>query len=143
VRIHYSGRDVVVTSELFVRCEPWETFAIRDLRNVYVTREEADGSNAAALFAGAGAVLASATLIYSVAGPWVAIALLALAAVGVACFVVWWQHRPHRQVLRAEYQGVLVVLYASADMRVFNQVKRALQRAMENRPPMSWLGVAA
>ena len=46
-------------------------------------------------------------------------------------------------MLRAEYQGTSVVLYASADVRVFNQVKRALQRAMENRPPMPWLGAAA
>jgi hypothetical protein len=35
------------------------------------------------------------------------------------------------------------VLYASADGRVFNQVKRALQRAIENGPALPWLGAAA
>jgi hypothetical protein len=142
VRIHYGGPDVVVTSELFVRCEPWKTFAISDLRNVGVTREEADRSNAAT-FAGAGAVVAAGALIYSVAGLWLTLALVGLAALPAAFVAVRSTHRPQRLVLRAEYQGVVVELFSSTDARVFNQVKRALLRAMENRPPASWMGAAA
>jgi Family of unknown function (DUF6232) len=143
VRIHYRGPDVVVTSELFIRCGvPPERFAIRDLHNVCVTREEADSRSAANLVA-AVAVLAAAGLIYRFAGPWLALALLLLAALSAACFAVRWHHRPRRRILRAEYRGTVVVLYASADGRVFNQVKRALQRAIENGPAMPWLGAAA
>ena len=142
MRIHYSGPDIVVTSELFVRCEPWETFSIRDLRNVGVTRDESDRSNAAT-FAGAGAVVAAGALMYSVAGPWLALALLGLVALTGVCLVVQRQHRPQHMVLRAEYRGSIVVLFESADGRVFNQVKRALLRAMEYRAPMPWSGTEA
>ncbi|NMO57164.1 hypothetical protein HH310_39075 [Actinoplanes sp. TBRC 11911] len=136
MRIHYSGPDVVVTSELFVRCVPWETFTIRDLRNVGVTRDDADRSNAAT-FAGAGAVLAAGALIYSVAGLWLTLAMVGLAALPVALFGVL-RRRPQRLVLRAEYRGVAVELFSSADAQVFNQVKRALLRAMENGLPAPW-----
>jgi NADH:ubiquinone oxidoreductase subunit 6 (subunit J) len=95
------------------------------------------------MLAYAGGVLASGAIIYRFADPWLALALLMLGALSAACFVVRSQHRPRRLVLRAEYQGAFVVLYASADMRVFNQVKRALQRAIENRPQAPWLGARA
>jgi len=143
VRIHYRGPDVVVTSELFIRCGvPPERFAIRDLHNVCVTREEADSRSAANLVA-AVAVLAAAGLIYRFAGPWLALALLLLTALSAVCFAARWHHRPRRRILRAEYRGAVVILYASADGRVFNQVKRALQRAIENGPALPWLGAAA
>jgi hypothetical protein len=47
--------------------------------------------------------------------------------------------------LQARYLGAEVVLYASTDARVFNQVARALRRAMEDRDPdhTGWDGEAA
>jgi hypothetical protein len=42
--------------------------------------------------------------------------------------------RPRRHELRADYRGISVTLFASADPRVFNQVRRALLRAVENLP---------
>ncbi len=46
------------------------------------------------------------------------------------------RHRPaYLRQLRATYRGVEVVVYESGDERVFNQVKRALCRALEDSPP--------
>ena len=45
--------------------------------------------------------------------------------------------RPQRWELRATYGGARVLLYASSDVRVFNQVARALRRTVEDaRPPV-------
>jgi len=45
--------------------------------------------------------------------------------------------RSRRWELRATYRGHDVVLYSTSDTRVFNQVARALRRAVEDaRPPI-------
>jgi dienelactone hydrolase len=138
MRIYYRGRDVVVTSELFIRCgSPSGAFAIRDLRNVGVAPDETVGPRAVHLLAAA-AVLVAAVVSYGVAGLGVALGVVALGAFAAACAYVGHQHRPRRQELQASCRGTAVVLYASADERVFNQVRRALQRAIEDRPPSSW-----
>jgi hypothetical protein len=57
---------------------------------------------------------------------------------------VFWRRRPQRWELRATYQGQDVELYSSLDERVFNQIARALRRAIEDaRPPSEWDDLAA
>lgn len=52
--------------------------------------------------------------------------------------------RPRTFLLQATYRGTTVTLYASADQRVFNQVARALRRALEDaEPPATWDDTAA
>jgi hypothetical protein len=72
----------------------------------------------------------------------------ALGAVAVAVPTVWaaarTRTRPRRSELQATYRGSRVVLYASSDVRVFNQVTRALRRAVEDaRPPSDDYDLAA
>lgn len=65
--------------------------------------------------------------------------------VGLALFATaFWRMRPRRWELRATYQGHEVILYASCDTRVFNQVARALRRAVEDtRRPAAGYGLAS
>ncbi len=51
----------------------------------------------------------------------------------------WWRaRRPRGYRLRAWHRGVLVVIYEHPDHRVFNMVCRALVRALENHPEISF-----
>ncbi len=136
MRIYYQGPEAVVTSDFFIRrgSAP-STYAIRDLRAVCIAPDEASGLGAIGY--SAAAALLAAFVIFEASSPWYALAFLGAAAVGVGCIAVRRRHRPRRHELRADYRGVRVSLYASSDARVFNQVSRALRRAMENLPPPS------
>jgi hypothetical protein len=52
--------------------------------------------------------------------------------------VVLWRLRSRTFLLRATYRGTEVTLYASTDERVFNQVSRALRRAIEDSRTISF-----
>lgn len=52
--------------------------------------------------------------------------------------VVLWRLRPRTFVLYATYRGIGVALYSSTDERVFNQVSRALRRAIEDSRMLSF-----
>jgi hypothetical protein len=146
MRIYYRGADAVVTSRDFLGgTAPARHYAIRDLRNVHITRSDAERLRPTVPHLVTGLLIialaawplwrasrVSALVLAALVGS--AVLLPAAAAVAVA-----WRLRPQRWELRATYRGADVALYASADERVFNQVSRALRRAIEDaRPPSSW-----
>lgn len=136
MRIYYQGPEAVVTSDFFIRRGSAQgTFAIRDLRDVCIAPEEVAGLGAVGY--PAAAALAAAVVLYELISPWLALAVLGVGAVTAGCLAVQLRRRPRRQELRAQYRGTTVSLYASTDARVFNQVSRALRRAIENLPPPS------
>ena len=68
--------------------------------------------------------------------------LLVVAIPGVV--IATYCRRAQVWELHATYRNAAVVLYASNDARVFNQVGRALRRAMEDADPHArWNGEAA
>jgi Family of unknown function (DUF6232) len=131
MRTYYRGNDAVVTSELFVRrSASTKSFAIREMRNVCISC--ADGTGRSKPLVAVAALLGlTATAAAWSTGSWYALVLFAAAApTGAAA--LFWRPRPARWELRAVYRGQDVALYASADVRVFNQVTRALRRAIED-----------
>jgi hypothetical protein len=141
-RTYYRGSDAEVTEALFT----WHTspdslsFAIPDLRHVGLVQSPARTRPYAPHLA-AGVLLAVAATWTLLANPTLyVIALLAVAGPLIAFF--WRQ--PRRWELHAQYHGTAVVLYSSSDVRVFNQVGRALRRAMEDGRRTPWgYGLAA
>jgi hypothetical protein len=132
MRTYYRGPDVLITHEVFVRrTAPEQTFPIRDLHHVVMIRGELDHAwPAPAHVAGGAAILVMAgwPLLDNPAAYAVAVVLVAVpGAAGIA----HRRMRPRTWQLRARYDGREVVLFASADTRTFNQVGRALQRAIE------------
>lgn len=141
-RIYYRGPDALVSDDQFV----WHpttaplVFAISDLRNVGLVqapsriRPYAPALAVAAFaIAAAGWALVPDPIVY-------VLVFLGLAIPGVA--VMW--REPGRWELHAQYRGTAVVLYSSPDARVFNQVSRALRRAMEDTRRTPWgYGLAA
>jgi hypothetical protein len=129
VRLYYRGPDAAVTDELFI----WQTgatkaFVVAELRHVGRVRQ--DGGRL-------GRVVAAVPLAVAGAG-WVQLELPARWYVGIGALVaavalVVWPPSSRSWALRAAYRGAdEVTVYASTDLRVFNQVSRALQRAIED-----------
>ncbi len=141
-RTYYLGPDAVVTDELFV----WQAaaparFVVRDLRKVGLVRAGSDVQKfVPALFVGA-LVLAGTSL--ALLDPPTSYAVSLLAVVGPGLLSTVWLTRKRRWELHASYRGAQVVIYSSTDARVFNQVSRALRRAMENARPPSGIDLAA
>lgn len=134
-RTYYRGPDAVVTDKLFVwRTTPTKGYVVRDLRNVQLIRSKSGLGPYAAPIAGGTLVLAVA--LGTLFGSPAVYALGALAVAAPAGVAIGIRMRPRRWELHATYHGARVVLYASSDGRVFNQVVRALRRSVEDaRPP--------
>jgi hypothetical protein len=139
-RTYYRGHDAVVTDELFVwRTTPTKGFVIRDLHNVGRVCSQMDRLRPyTAHVTGTALVLMAATFTLFEAPPGYAIGVLALAVPAVfAAAAATRRGRRRRWELHATYRGFAVVLYASHDERVFNQVTRALRRSVEDARPSS------
>ena len=143
IRTYYRGPDAVVTSEVFVwRTSPAKTFVIRELRNVVIARGDAHRNRANAAQAAGSAAMAVAVW-PNLDSPVLVVAVLLVVAIpGVV--IATYCRRAQVWELHATYRNAAVVLYASSDARVFNQVGRALRRAMEDADPHArWNGEAA
>jgi hypothetical protein len=145
-RTYYRGTDAVVTDRLFVwRTTPATTgYVIRDLRNVGLVRADADQLRPYTMHVVVlTAILAAATwtVVQTPAAYFLGFLTVALPTVfGIAAV----RSRPRRWELRANYHGQEVILYASTDVTKFNQVTRALRRAVEDaRPPSGDFDLAA
>jgi hypothetical protein len=143
MRIYYRGPDAIVTSELFVRRgSPAGRFAICDLRRVGIAPAESAGVRLGAIALAAAAALLSVAVVSAVvsadAGVLVAVVIMTAASGAGAVAAVLRRRRPRRLELRAAYRGRETILYASTDARVFNQVSRALRRAIEEGRPSGW-----
>ncbi|MEV6345675.1 DUF6232 family protein [Actinoplanes sp. NPDC051851] len=135
VRTYYRGPDALVTGEQFIRVErPAVSFTIRELRDVRVVLAPEEVSTyqhrVAALvivpcvLVVAGAVWIGRVQVWAIAG--VLVMLLGYTMLRIL--------RPRRRwEMRATYYGLEVLIYHSRDTQVFNQVKRGLRRALEDR----------
>lgn len=137
-RTYYRGPDAIVTDRLFVRrSTPARSLVLRELRSLRVSRVRGPRSVPVVVVAScvaAGAVLAGALLDH-VWALWVS-AAIAVVALGLSWIVV---RRPATLTLRGLYQGAEMVIYTSTDQRIFNQICRAVRRAMEDIRPIEGL----
>jgi hypothetical protein len=143
-RTYYRGPDAVVTSELLVwRTSPARIFAIRELRRVGIARCDAASGRPHTMHAAAGPVLAAVAWPILDTPAMAAVGALAVALPAAAAVTYWWR-RSRLWELHGTYRNAEVILYASTDARVFNQVARALRRAMEDAAPhAAWDGETA
>lgn len=143
MRTYYRGPDAVVTGTVFAGRDAAQPYAIRDLRNVHISRAERFEPSAAHVAAGLLIISATAVPVWH-ASPLSALALAAFGMPALALGALLWRMRPQTWELRATYRGAAVVLFYSSDERVFNQVTRALRRAIEDaHPPAIWTDAKA
>ncbi|MET1004715.1 MAG: DUF6232 family protein [Propionibacteriaceae bacterium] len=142
MRTYYRGPDVVVTSTVFADRSTGKPYVIRDLRKAHIACTH--HFQPALVFAIAGLTLmAVAAWPLTKASPIYGWTLLALGVPALTAVATLWRLRPQTWELWATYRGADVLLYSSSHTRVFNQVSRALQRAIEDaRPPATWRDLA-
>jgi hypothetical protein len=134
MRTYYRGSDALVTDDHFVwRAASSHIFPIGELRNIVIVRgQQTSASQGPALAAGlALGLLAAAS--WMTLGATVGYTASA-AAVMLTLVIMSFSSRRTARVwhLLASYRGGTVTLYSSSDVRVFNQVTRALRRSTEN-----------
>ncbi|MFF5080653.1 DUF6232 family protein [Actinoplanes sp. NPDC000266] len=147
-RTYYRGPDAVVTDDYFVwRTTPVRSYVVRDLRNVGQLRAVAEPASSVRVSVAAALTVGVIGAGWTVLEPPHAYAIgLVAVTVPVACTLPSMFRRRGGRAweLHASYRGVEVVLYSCGEERQFNQVKRALRRAMEDaRPPAGDLRLAA
>jgi hypothetical protein len=130
VRIYYRGPDALLTDEHFTWHGPERAhFSIRDLREVGRVRSVASGLSSRTLLV-VGAMLAC-TVPWLLAAPFAAYSvILIVLATAATTLAVGRRRKVSLWQVQATYHGSRVTIYASADERVFNQVTRALSRAI-------------
>jgi hypothetical protein len=135
MRTYYRGPDALLTDDHFIWRTPTSTrmFAVRELRDVTLVRGEPAGSSVAALAATAAGLVTLTVASWALAGPVVGYTAAAVAVLIASIVVAAKGSRSARRwSLHGTYRGISVVLYSSPDPRVFNQVTRALRRAIED-----------
>jgi len=133
MRIYYDGPDALVTEQFLVwRTRPVRAYAIAELRNIRLVQRHVGSPRAILTMAAA----AAAVLI--VAPGWLVLhttsgRLVLFGAAAVAVTLATLRRRNVRQwELRAAYRGHETTLYTTLEIRTFNQVTRALRRAVES-----------
>jgi Family of unknown function (DUF6232) len=132
MRTYYDGPDALVTEHHFIwRTDPLRAFIIGDLRDVRLVQRDVGSPRVvialAAVAAAAMIVAPGWLLVHTMVGRLVLVGAAA-AAVSLATL---GRRSVHQWELRAAYQSREVVLYATLEIRTFNQVTRALRRSVE------------
>jgi len=136
MRTYYRGPDAVVTDGHFIwLVDPVATVPIRHLRHIRLAQCGTQPGHPRGMHVAMGALVVSAAGWTTLGTPAIFVSAPLCATIAAATSLVYWRLRPRRWVLLANYRGAEMTLYASADVRVFNQVARALRRAVEDSRP--------
>jgi hypothetical protein len=131
-RLYYRGKDAVVTDRLFVwQTTPTKGFVIHELHNVGLVHTSTARLRLA-IVPVAGFILVTQLAAWTTLTVPIAAVTSVVAAAVLLLAIAVTGRRPRRWELHATYRGKEVVLYANADPRIFNQVARALRRAVED-----------
>jgi hypothetical protein len=133
MRTYYDGPDALVTENHFIwRTDPLRAFIIGDLRDVRLVQRDVGSPRVIILMAAAAAaaliIAPGWLLLHTMTGRLVLVG----AAVAAVSLATLGRRSVHQWELRAAYQSREVVLYTTLEIRTFNQVTRALRRAIES-----------
>jgi uncharacterized protein DUF6232 len=133
VRIYYRSSRVLITEHVFTSQQLGRRrFRIRDLAGVHIVQYEPDGDEASRVL-GLSA-LGAALLVIPVLSPVSAlVAALTCAVFGIGAIVHVRRRGPVRWELAATCGRQQIALFTSEDQTEFEQVCRALQRALERQ----------
>ena len=133
MRTYYRGPDAFVTADRFVWLgETPRIVPIRDLRDIgLVVHTPRRPANAAVVVSAGLVAFAAASWLTLGAAAGAVVSILAVLSVTVALRTrQTWGARSFRVV--ATVRGSRAVIYAAQDLRVYNQVTRALRRSVED-----------
>jgi hypothetical protein len=133
MRVYYRGPDALITESQFIwLAESPRAFAVNELRGAHITRRQVKGAWAPATAAAAAAtalVLAPGyAMVHSLTGR---LSLVGAAALIVILALIRSRTGSHWELI-ASYRDRRVTIYQAFDATTFNQVSRALGRALES-----------
>jgi hypothetical protein len=145
MRTYYRGPDVLITDQAFVwRTGRQRVYLVRDLQHVVMIRGDLDPARSVSAHVAGGALILVGAAWPLLDNPVAMIVATLVVVMPVTASIVSWRRRPRLWELRATYEGQQVVLFASADLRTFNQVGRGLRRAIEDSGgATAWYELAA
>jgi hypothetical protein len=129
--ILYRGPHGLVTSDIIATVHMgWSRLLVRDLKAIHIVRTRPDGSRR---LLGLSALLVVLLTVPLAGWPAVVLAVVVLIATLVDLAVTRRRERRIPWTLVADHSGVRTILFTSTDHREFDQLCRALQRAVERR----------
>jgi hypothetical protein len=134
MRTYYKGPDAIVTDEHFIwRSSANQLFAVSDLHNVGLVKGGIAGFRPVAALAVTASLAVATAAVWQAFGAAVGYSVAAL-AVTVAALTLASAYQRAARIwhVQATYRGMETTVFSSADVRVFNQVTRALRRSIED-----------
>lgn len=132
MRVFYRGPRALITADVIMVARPVShSYALAELADVYVVRQQAAQGWGSARSMGVSALVGSTVVVPAVGRTSVVLAAVILAGLLVCAFVCLQIGPPAHHELVATYRGRPVRVFASDDQREFDQVCRGLQRARE------------
>jgi hypothetical protein len=129
--ILYRGPHGLVTHDVIATVHMgWRRVRVKDLEAIHIVRTRPDGSHR---ILGLSALLIVLLTIPIVGRPSVVLSVVVLIAAAVNLAVARRRDRTIPWNLIADHSGVRTVLFTSTDQREFDQLCRALQRAVERQ----------
>lgn len=134
MRTYYRGPDATVKADRFVwLLDTPQIFALRELRDIRRVEHVPQGRSADAVLVSAAGSVAVAAASWVFVGPVigaVAVTLAVVAAIGAVSTRRYRSTRSFRVV--ATVRGVRTIIFETREETVFNQVTRALSRAVDD-----------
>jgi hypothetical protein len=133
MRTYYRGPNAFVTADRFVwRLDTPRIFPVRELRDIRRVEHVPQGRRADVVIVAAAGSIAFAAVGWVVVGPVIGAAAVTLSVMASMVAVTTRKFRDTRSYrLVATVGGVRTVIFEAREMRVFNQVARALSRAVD------------
>ena len=131
--VFYRSPRVLITEDVFeVACTAWCRYAIRDLRDVHIVRQD-PGKPIGDRLLGLSALVAGLLVVPVIGGSSAELVVLTLVVLAAAVAVTVRRSPPVTWRLMATHRGRRMVLFTSVDQGEFEQVCRALQRGLDRR----------
>ncbi len=132
MRVFYRGPRALITADaITVAQSASRSFVLMELADVYIVRQQAAPSVGGTRPLGVSALVGGIVIAPVVGRESVLLAVAVLVGLLLCAFVCLRVGPPAHHELVATYRGRTVVVFASEDQREFDQVCRALQRALE------------
>lgn len=134
MRTYYRGPDAVVTADRFIwRSDTPRIFPLRELRDIRRVEHVPQGRPADVVMVAAAGAVAFAAASWVVLGPVIGAAAVVVTVTAAIAAVSTRRFRDTRSYrVIATVRGARTVIYEAREPRVFNQVTRALNRAVED-----------
>ena len=134
MRAFYRGPRALITADVITVVQSASrSYFLAEFADLYIVRQQAAPRVGGARSLGVSALVSSIVIVPTVGRESAVMAAVVLVALLIGGFVCLRVGSPAHHELVASYRGRRVVVFSSDDQREFDQVCRAMQRALEQQ----------